>query len=263
MFASSWQAQRVRPFFRESLGSIRASLQAYRPGSSTQATGEARRGGGEFSSEPFTDPDSPTTQNGLAVALAELGRLDEAVAGFRHAVRLKPDFAEAHGNLGFALRNLGRLDEALATLRLAIQLKPDAALAYNNLGITLVDLGRMDEAIASFRQSVRLQPEFADAHKNLGIASLLSGNLEQGWPEYEWRWKTKAFASRLGTFTQPRWDGTPLIGRPSALRGAGPWRHDSLCALCVPRQAKQGPSSSNASRVSFHSLAIRFLWEGS
>lgn len=159
------------------------------------------------------NPDSPTTRNGLAVALAELGRLEEAVAGFRHAVRLKPDFAEAHGNLGFALRNLGRLDEALATLRLAIQLKPEGALAYNNLGITLVDLGKLDEAIASFQQSVRLEPEFADAHKNLGIALLLSGNLEQGWPEYEWRWKTKAFASRLGSLTQPRWDGSPLAGR--------------------------------------------------
>ena len=202
------------PYFREAL--------RLNPGEPEVHTGLARalkrlgklqEAVASFQRAVLLNPDSPATQNGLAAALAELGRLEEAIAGFRQAVRLKPDFAEAHSNLGFALRNLGRLDEALAALQLAIQLKPNAALAHNNLGITLVDLGRLDEAIASFQQSVRLQPDFADAHKNLGIALLLSGNLEQGWPEYEWRWKTKAFASRLGSLTRPRWDGSPLSGR--------------------------------------------------
>ena len=39
--------------------------------------------------------------------LAEQGKLDEAVACYRRALELKPDFAEAHYNLGNALRTRG------------------------------------------------------------------------------------------------------------------------------------------------------------
>ncbi|HVC98325.1 MAG TPA: tetratricopeptide repeat protein, partial [Pirellulales bacterium] len=42
----------------------------------------------------------------------EQGRLDDALASYQHAVRLKPDFAEAHNNLGSLLLGKGRLDEA-------------------------------------------------------------------------------------------------------------------------------------------------------
>ena len=50
---------------------------------------------------------------------------DEAIAEYREAIRLKPDFAEAHNNLGNALQAKGKLDEAIAEYREAIRLKPD------------------------------------------------------------------------------------------------------------------------------------------
>ena len=43
----------------------------------------------------------------------------------REAIRLKPDYAEAHNNLGIALTDQGKLDEAVAEYREAIRLKPD------------------------------------------------------------------------------------------------------------------------------------------
>src|SRR5262249_5087763 len=51
------------------------------------------------------------------IALDDKGQLDEAVAEYRQAIRLKPDYAEAHCNLGIVLRQQGRFDEALACLR--------------------------------------------------------------------------------------------------------------------------------------------------
>ena len=48
------------------------------------------------------------------------GKLDEAVAAYRQAIRIKPDYAEAHSNLGNALKERGNLDEAVAAYRQAI-----------------------------------------------------------------------------------------------------------------------------------------------
>jgi hypothetical protein len=41
--------------------------------------------------------------------------------------------------------------------------------------------------------------------------SLLKGDFQRGWAEYQWRWKTKQAPQR--GFSQPLWDGQPLEGR--------------------------------------------------
>ena len=46
--------------------------------------------------------------NNFAMVLAGDGHLDDAIAHYREAVRLRPDFAEAHSNLGVALADQGQ-----------------------------------------------------------------------------------------------------------------------------------------------------------
>ncbi len=70
--------------------------------------------------------------------MKDQGKLDEAVACYRRALQLKPDYAEAHSNLGNALKDQGKLDEAVACYRRALQLKPDLDTGYSNLLYTLV-----------------------------------------------------------------------------------------------------------------------------
>ena len=103
-----------------------------------------------------------------ALSLKDQGKPDEAVACFRRALELKPDYAEAHYNLGNALKDQGKLDEAVACYRRALELKPDFAEAHNNLGIVLSDQGKPDEAIACYRRALELKPDYAGAHSNLG-----------------------------------------------------------------------------------------------
>ena len=98
----------------------------------------------------------------------EQGKLDEAVACYRRALELKPDYAEAHNNLGNALKDQGKLDEAVACYRRALELKPDFAEAHNNLGNALKEQGKLDEAVACYRRALELKPDFAEAHGNLG-----------------------------------------------------------------------------------------------
>jgi serine/threonine-protein kinase len=84
----------------------------------------------------------------------------------------------AHYNLGTALRDQGKLDEAVAELREAIRLQPDFAPAHSNLGTALRAQGKVAEAVAEHREAIRLQPDYAIAHANLGLALQLQGDLD-------------------------------------------------------------------------------------
>jgi protein O-GlcNAc transferase len=112
------------------------------------------------------------------VALANQGRLDEAIVSFRRAVQDKPDWAQAHLNLGIALQEHGRLDEAMASYRRALELEPDFVEAYINLGNAFQDQGNLDDAVACFRRALELRPDFAEVHYNLGNALKNQGKLD-------------------------------------------------------------------------------------
>ncbi len=56
--------------------------------------------GVEFISRAIaTAPHDPTYHNNLGIPLKALGRADDAVASYRKALAIKPDYAEAHNNL--------------------------------------------------------------------------------------------------------------------------------------------------------------------
>ena len=122
--------------------------------------------------------------NNLGLALQNLGALDEAVASYRKALDIKPDFAEAHCNLGNAPQDLGALDEAVASYRKAFAIKPDYAEAHNNLGNVFRELRKMDEAVASYRKAIAIWPDFTDAHNNLGNALQERGRLDEAVASY-------------------------------------------------------------------------------
>ena len=154
--------------------------------------------------------------NNLGLALSAQGQYEEAVANYQQLLRRKPDDADAYNNLGTVLQNQGKLVEAIASYHQALRLLPDAANALNNLGVAQKDYGQRAESIASFQKALRLKPDHADAHFNLSMQLLLLGNFQEGWKEYEWRWRSSDFLA-LGSVRSPDsqvfWDGSPLRGR--------------------------------------------------
>jgi len=72
-----------------------------------------------------------------------------------------------HNNLGQALLQKGQVDEALAQFRRALEINPNYAEAHNNLAIALYQKGQVDEAIAQFQEALRLKPDYKDAQDNL------------------------------------------------------------------------------------------------
>jgi tetratricopeptide (TPR) repeat protein/tRNA A-37 threonylcarbamoyl transferase component Bud32 len=123
--------------------------------------------------------DYAEAHNNLGVALAEKGRLDQAITEYQEAIRIKGGYAEAHNNLGNALAEKGRLDQAITEFHEAIHLNKDSAEVHNNLGAALRNKGRLDEAIAEFREAIRIKEDYAEAHNNLGVALRDKGQLDE------------------------------------------------------------------------------------
>jgi serine/threonine protein kinase/tetratricopeptide (TPR) repeat protein len=129
-------------------------------------------------------PDHPLTRTADADAHAALGRvyyakgqLDDAIAAYREAIKLKADFPEAYNYLGLALQAKGQTDDAIATYEEAIRLKDAAvssskekwcAVVHFNLGISHWMKGQKDRASASWQEAIRLDKDYASAHYNLG-----------------------------------------------------------------------------------------------
>jgi len=157
------------------------------------------------------NPQIADVHNGLGCALERQDRLDEAIHCFQEAVKLKPDLAQAHNNLGNALARQDKLDEAIASYQEALRLKADFSEAYANLGSALVCQNKLQDASKCYEQALRCDPASASARWNRSLLSLLRGDCERGWPEYECRWALPGNARR--PFAQPLWDGSPLAGR--------------------------------------------------
>ena len=120
----------------------------------------------------------------LAEALAREGKLDEALAHYAEAIRLRPEYGDAYNNLGLILMMQRRNEEALPFFAEAVRLKPGLAEAHNNMGVALKNMGRLDEAIAELREALRIMPDHANAHYNLGNALALQGNTDEALAHY-------------------------------------------------------------------------------
>ncbi|MGD0540831.1 MAG: tetratricopeptide repeat protein [Tepidisphaeraceae bacterium] len=158
------------------------------------------------------NPEFFEAYNNLGTLLSRRGRFDEAIQALTQAIRLRPELAQTHATLSNALRDNWKLEEAVAAASKALALNPELAQAYTSLGAALLGLGRFDEAIHACQSAIQRKPDSPAAHLNIALAELVSGNLERGWPEYEWRLRCPdALPPRR--ISLPAWDGTRIDGK--------------------------------------------------
>lgn len=158
-------------------------------------------------------PDRPDVQVhlGCVASLAKCYAL--AIESFQRALALRPGFVEAMNNLGQALFELGRLEEADDILQAALRIQPDMKELHVNLANVRIAQRRHTEALACFARVFELDPESASSHFVCGMVHLVEGDFENGWREYEWRWRTEKYQPQWNRLTVPAWQGQPLDGK--------------------------------------------------
>jgi tetratricopeptide (TPR) repeat protein len=96
---------------------------------------------------------------------------DKAVAEYRKAIELNPNFSPAYNSLGYTYRPMGNNTEAEQAFRKYIELVPNDPNPYDSYAELLMKMGRFDESIAQYRKALSIDPRFGASQ--IGIASNL------------------------------------------------------------------------------------------
>ncbi|WP_257757003.1 tetratricopeptide repeat protein [Burkholderia glumae] len=161
------------------------------------------------------DPDWPSLRNNLALAIRlSNGDPAEELALFEQAVAANPRDEQAWINLIVSYRARGDLAGALAAAGQALALAPDSALACNNASCAYKEAQRWDEAERCARRALELSPGDPALRFNLAIIELVRGNFAAGWLGHEARWQgSLELRASWPSQPAPRWRGEPLAGR--------------------------------------------------
>ncbi len=118
------------------------------------------------------DPKDGDVQNNLGNTLLQMGNTSAAIRHYEEAVRFrqyqsKSEQATAHYNLANALAQNEELDQAVAHYRSALELQPNYADAHNNLARALMRRKDFVNAIAHYQTALSLKPQSVLFQNNL------------------------------------------------------------------------------------------------
>ena len=104
---------------------------------------------------------------------------------FKRAIELNPNYSTAHHWYGLALANMGRADEAFAELKRAHDLDPLSLVIMASTGWALFKARRYDEAIAQFQKALDMDQNFGRAHWGISEPYALKGDYDKAIAELQ------------------------------------------------------------------------------
>jgi len=148
------------------------------------------------------------------LALFNLERYTESIEYYKKALAIKHDYIQAYINLGIVYLKLNEFENSLKNYKKALAIDPNNTCALVNYGYLLQVQNDNEKAIQQYNKIISLEPDNADAHFLISTVYLSLGNYENGWEEYEWRFKRSTKDSpKLPKFDRPRWKGESLWGK--------------------------------------------------
>ncbi|MCG6932184.1 MAG: tetratricopeptide repeat protein, partial [Gallionella sp.] len=124
------------------------------------------------------NPDYAEVYCSLGVALKELGQFDSAINSFKRALEINPNLVEGHYSMGLALLGLRMSDNAMACFQIALKINPNLTEAHYGMGLALQDLGLFEGAVESYHRALKIHPDYAEGYCGLCLAQKELGLLD-------------------------------------------------------------------------------------
>ena len=124
------------------------------------------------------------TYHKLGKIFQEKELFDEAAAAYKQAIELNLNFSWSYHFLGETWQAINENSEAAIAYRKAIALNPDFCWSYSNLGDVLMELVEWEEAVVAYRKLIELNPDFCWSYDRLGKALIAVKNWEEAAAAY-------------------------------------------------------------------------------
>jgi arylsulfatase A-like enzyme/Tfp pilus assembly protein PilF len=128
---------------------------------------------------PIAASTNPDLLNAYGVALADQGRVEEAIKQFEQAFTIDPNNAPAMQNLGIVALRKDDVPSAQTYLSRALDLNPRLPLALNTMGVVYARMGDFPHAVEYWNRAVSLDPHQYDALLNIGIVEGRAGHRDE------------------------------------------------------------------------------------
>lgn len=126
----------------------------------------------------FSNSEDPDLLNAYGIALADLGRLNDAVGIFQRVLQLDSSNATAYQNLGVVALRAGDVPRARRYLEQALSLNEEMPLALNTYGVVMMQMQDPRGAIQAWSRAVKIDPKQYDALFNLSLVAGRTGQLD-------------------------------------------------------------------------------------
>ena len=137
--------------------------------------------------------------------LTELKKYSEAMNALNKALILRktPDVLN---NIARIYRKIDDHQKFFTTLSEAYDLDPNNPLTNNNLGVYFEITGNYEKAISHYMKSLSKE-ESPQTKLNIGVIQLKQQNFEEGWINFENRWKDTSRLLKVINSSKPLWNG--------------------------------------------------------
>ena len=180
--------------------------------------------------------------------LHALGKPDDAFAHLSKAIEHLPQNNDDMMSAGNALLQLGNCyfdthetEKAIATYKKILTISDSLNAVHHNIAFTLAEqAGAYEQSLAHYRIALQTKPNNSETHFCYALSLLATGNLPEGFAEYEWRWKRFKHAPRQFNYPLPGlWTGTQDLKNKRILINVEQGLGDTLMFIRYAQELKK------------------------
>lgn len=110
---------------------------------------------------------------------------EQAIARYKKATELAPDYSAAYNLLGYANRQQGDYQDAEQAFKKYIELIPNDPNPYDSYAELLLKMGRFDDSIAQYRKALTMDTYFVPSHFGIAADLMYMGKPNEAVSELE------------------------------------------------------------------------------